>query len=87
MLFEEQLGCASCHAGARRTSSANQDVGTGSFQVPRLDGLFYRAPYMHDGCATTLAERFDLGCGGARHGTAPGGLAEQADLIAFLESL
>jgi mono/diheme cytochrome c family protein len=86
-LFEGDLGCASCHAGARRTSAANQDVGTGaSFQVPRLDGLFYRAPFMHDGCAATLAERFDPSCGGASHGMAPTP-AQQVDLVAFLESL
>jgi hypothetical protein len=43
---------------------------------------------MHDGCATTLAERFDPACGGDRHGeTADLSESERADLIAYLESL
>ncbi len=42
-------------------------VGTGkAFQVPSLLGIGARAPYMHDGCAPTLKERFSAAkpCGG-----------------------
>ncbi len=84
-------GCESCHTEPRPTQSF--DVGTGrvlhqSFQVPNLRGVSARLPVMHDGCAQTLAQRFDPSCGG----TAPGPTAnltpvETDDLIAYLESL
>jgi hypothetical protein len=63
-------GCASCHSGPLLTNNATVDVGTGAaFQVPSLVGLGARAPYMHDGCATTMGERFSKpGCGGTKHG-------------------
>ena len=83
-------GCAGCHAGSRLGSNLSQDVGTGkAFQVPSLRGVAYRAPYMHDGCAATLAARLHPGpCGGDRHGDT-GSLSdsERADLAAYLESL
>lgn len=63
-LFAE--ACAECHAPVRPDSV---DVGTGgSFQAPSLAGVGARLPLMHDGCATTLRERFDPACGGAAHG-------------------
>ena len=65
-------------------------MGTGRpLQVPSLRGLAARAPYLHDGCAPTLAARFSPECGGGdRHGRT-GTLSSQqaADLQAFLESL
>ena len=63
-------GCGTCHAGPLLTNNASVDVGTrGVFQVPSLVGLGSRAPYMHDGCATTMRERFTKpGCGGTKHG-------------------
>jgi hypothetical protein len=79
-------GCGSCHAGPQLTNNATVDVGTGgAFQVPSLRGLRWRGPWMHDGCAKTLAARFDPACGGAQHGA----VAEQdvPDLIQYLESL
>jgi hypothetical protein len=57
-------GCATCHAGDRFTDNLSHDVGTGgSFQTPSLVGLRHSGPYMHDGCAKTLAQRFDDACG------------------------
>ncbi len=90
-LFEsEAVGCAECHAGARLTSPGSFDVGTGApFEVPSLLGLGTRAPFLHDGCAPTLAARFDPACGGAdQHGVTSGLTGAQiADLVAYLESL
>jgi cytochrome c peroxidase len=82
-------GCSACHSGPRLTSNLNADVGTGkALQVPSLRGLGARAPYLHTGCAATLAGRFSPDCGGDRHGVT-GGLTPQqaADLQAYLESL
>jgi cytochrome c peroxidase len=65
-----RAGCDRCHSGERYTDNANHDVGTGGeFQTPPLIGLRYSAPYMHDGCAKSLHERFDVQCGGAAHGS------------------
>lgn len=86
----QAAGCAGCHAGTRYTSAGSFDVGTGgSFQVPSLVAARLRAPLMHDGCAKTLADRFrDPACGGDRHGDVSKlSVAEQAALVAFLESL
>jgi mono/diheme cytochrome c family protein len=81
-------GCATCHAGTAFTNNTSVDVGTGAaFQVPSLRGSWLRAPYMHDGCAETLAGRFVESCGGARHGGAGLSAQDVADLQAYLESL
>lgn len=82
--------CASCHQGELFTSNQLVDVGTGGpIKVPSLLGVGYRAPFMHTGCATTLAARFDPACGGGElHGkTAHLTAAQIADLVAYLESL
>ncbi len=85
-------GCGSCHSGAHFTNNASVFVGTASavpLQVPSLIGIGYRAPFLHNGCAKTLAARFAPACGGGdRHGitsdlTAP----DISDLVAYLESL
>jgi mono/diheme cytochrome c family protein len=89
-LFNDPLvGCATCHSGDRLTNSQSVDVGTGgTFQVPSLRGLAVRAPYMHDGCASTLHARFEPGCGGDKHGVTSGLSASQIDdLVAYLETL
>jgi mono/diheme cytochrome c family protein len=89
-LFESaEATCASCHSGPALTNNQTVDVGTGgNFQVPSLHGLALRAPFMHDGCAKTLADRFDPGCGGASHGnTAQLSEADKLDLISYLETL
>lgn len=89
-IFERpDVQCASCHSGDKLTSSESVNVGTGgTFQVPSLIGLRFRAPFMHDGCATTLRDRFDPACGGASHGKTSQLTAEELDdLIRYLESL
>jgi cytochrome c len=82
--------CASCHAGATFTNNSTVDVGTGgAFQVPSLVGIGSRGPFMHDGCAKTLADRFsNTACGGANHGKISGlGASEIADLVTYLQSI
>lgn len=65
----QKAGCDACHGGPMLSVPINADIGTGVFQVPSLRGLARRAPYMHDGCAETLDQRFsDPTCGGSRHG-------------------
>lgn len=84
-----EVGCADCHAGPALTNNDTVDVGTGAaLQVPSLLGIGLRAPFMHDGCAPTLADRFDPACGGDRHGDVTHLSAEEiADLVAYLETL
>jgi hypothetical protein len=88
-LFGGQAGCSSCHWGALFTDARTTDVGTGGrFQVPSLKGLRSRGPWMHDGCAKTLADRFNPDCGGTSHGTTSTlDAAQRTDLISYLESL
>jgi cytochrome c peroxidase len=88
-LFENPtVGCAGCHSGPSLTNNETIDVGTGgNFQVPSLRGLALRAPFMHDGCARTLANTLG-GCGGGAHGTTSDLSADSIrDLIAYLETL
>jgi mono/diheme cytochrome c family protein len=89
-LFEDAngAGCVTCHNGPKMTNSAIVDVGTsGKFKVPRLLGLVDRAPYLHDGRAATLIDRFSVG-GGDLHGkTSQLDAAQIADLVAYLESI
>ncbi|WP_437335662.1 c-type cytochrome [Sorangium sp. So ce394] len=83
------VGCASCHSGEKLTNGQTVDVGTGkAFQVPSLRGLAARAPYMHDGCAATLRDRFGPCGGGDKHGvTSTLAPAQIDDLVAYLETL
>lgn len=88
----ESAGCPECHAGAAIAKNTNVDVGVESpqeFQIPALRGVGYRAPYLHNGCAKTLRDRFDPSCGGGdRHGTTSGLSSDEIDdLIAYLRSL
>jgi cytochrome c len=89
-LFQSpQALCSSCHAGAKLTSSLSVDIGKGRLsQVPSLVGVSRRAPFMSDGCAATLLDRFNPACGGEKHGNTADLDSEQiADLVAYLESL
>jgi mono/diheme cytochrome c family protein len=90
-VFEDaKTACATCHAGGLLTNNATVDVGTGlPLQVPSLRGLSWRAPFMHDGCARSIAERFGGTCGGGdRHGVTSHLMpAQVADLTTYLESL
>jgi mono/diheme cytochrome c family protein len=86
-----QAACATCHAGAKFTNAKTVDVGTGgAFQVPSLVGVGSRGPFMHDGCAKSLQDRFgDAACGGGdKHGVTssltPGQIS---DLVAFLNTI
>jgi hypothetical protein len=85
-LFEGKGECASCHSGSKLTNNATVDVGRGALQVPMLLGVGARAPFIHDGCATTLADRFDPSCGGSKHGAALSP-DETSDVVQYLESL
>ncbi len=84
----ESAECATCHTGPLYTNSDRYDVGTGgTFKVPSLVGVGTRAPFMHNGCAPTLQDRFGS-CGGARHGDLTGlGADDITDLVAYLETL
>lgn len=63
------VGCATCHNGSRYSNDQTVDVGSvdGQMQVPGLVGLWARAPYLHDGCAKTLLDRFTT-CDTGKHG-------------------
>jgi len=90
-LFSDPLhGCAVCHTGPHFTNNLTMDVGTGGlFQVPSLIGVGSRGPYIHNGCATTLADRFDPACGGGdQHGITSNLTSDQiADLVAYLKTI
>jgi mono/diheme cytochrome c family protein len=89
-LFESAtLGCTACHAGPHLTNNLTVDVGTGmKVQVPSLRGVGWRAPFLHDGCAPSLADRFGSCGGGDKHGhTSDLSPADVSDLTAYLETL
>lgn len=83
-----RLACDECHSGPRLTDGRSHDVGTGeSLQTPALTGLAARPPYLHDGRARTLAERFTAG-----HTEGHGDLSalartELEDLLTYLRAL
>jgi hypothetical protein len=89
-LFNDaNVGCTTCHSGARFSNDQTVDIGSadGPLQVPGLVGLWARAPYLHDGCATTLGDRFTR-CDSGSHGNLQG--LTQDDLGAlsdYLETL
>ena len=89
LFMSAAVGCNECHSGEKLTNNRNVDVGTGeALQVPSLRGIAYRAPFMHNGCAATLRDRFTLVCGGATHGNISQLSAESLDdLLAFLQTL
>jgi mono/diheme cytochrome c family protein len=90
-LFNDaKVACATCHMGSLLTNNATVDVGTGgALQVPSLRGVSWRAPFMHTGCAATLADRFGGSCGGAdQHGvTSQLSASQVGDLVTYLQSL
>jgi hypothetical protein len=90
-LFNDaKVACATCHAGALLTNNLTVDVGTGAMlQVPSLRGVDWRGPFMHNGCAKTLADRFKPECGGGdKHGaTSQLSATQLADLTTYLKSL
>jgi len=90
-LFESvETQCTTCHRGEILSTKQMLNVGTGMVvKVPSLLGIGARAPFMHDGCAKTLADRFTAPCGGGDlHGhTSQLTPAQVADLVAYLETL
>ncbi len=84
------VACASCHNGALLTNNLRFDVGTGGqFKVPSLIGVGARPPFLHNGCAQTLMDRFGS-CGGAPgvHGNTSTLTQDQLkDLVTYLDSL
>jgi hypothetical protein len=91
ILFDSaDVGCSGCHSGPILTNDQLVDVGTGGkFKAPSLRGLASRAPFLHSGCATSLADRFTPSCGGGDlHGhTSQLTRAQLDDLIAYLQTL
>jgi hypothetical protein len=90
VLFEDsELACATCHSGVDFTDNQPHDVGTGAaFITPSLVDVNIRAPLFHDGCAATLEGRFGPCGGGDAHGkTSKLTRADEADLVAFMQSL
>lgn len=93
IFHDPDVGCAGCHAGPKLTDNRTVDVATtedgSQLQVPSLVGIAHRAPFMHDGCAETLRERFDPQCGGGDAHGHTSNLDESriTDLVAYLESL
>jgi mono/diheme cytochrome c family protein len=81
--------CATCHTGAALTNNQTVDVGTGgTFQVPSLVGISTRGPFLHNGCAETLRDRFGSCGGGDRHGVTSNLTSGQIDdLVTFLQTL
>jgi hypothetical protein len=87
LFLDPSHNCINCHTGPMYTSNQLVDAGRGIFKVPSLIGVGARAPYLHDGCAATLMDRF-TSCGNTWHGNTSNLSATQlTDLIAFLESL
>jgi len=90
-IFESaETQCVTCHNGALLTNNQRVAVGTGgTFKVPSLLGVGARAPFIHDGCAATLADRFGGTCGGAdQHGhTSQLDPQQLSDLVAYLDTL
>lgn len=90
LFVDATVACSSCHRGPAFTDNSSRVVGRGVLtQVPGLRGLAFRAPYMHDGCAPTLLDRFTPACGGGdAHGVTSQLSREQLlDLVAFLDTL
>lgn len=89
-----QVGCIGCHSGDKFTNGQVVQVGTATrrpggqaYKVASLVNLANHAPFLHDGCAATLEQRFGA-CGSESHGhTRSLSPAQIADLVAYLETL
>lgn len=86
-----KASCGACHDPSKAfTNNSQANVGRGMHRVPSLVGLAYSAPYMADGCAKTLEERFSkIACGGGEQHGHPALLSadELTALIAYLKTL
>ncbi|MBZ4414951.1 c-type cytochrome [Myxococcus sp. RHSTA-1-4] len=99
----KKAACDSCHEGETLTNNKQADVGTfiisGPIQddanvrkvglnTPSLLGLARTAPYLHDGSATSLKDRFVQSRQSNKHGaTSQLSDAEIDDLVEYLRTL
>lgn len=84
VFHRDDVGCAGCHAGALGSDGLSHAIGGALWQTPPLQGVALRAPYLHDGRATTLRDALD---GAEGHGHVEHlGAAELLDLDAYLRS-
>ena len=75
-------GCATCHTGAMKTNNQSVDITTGgTFQVPSLVGVGWRAPYLHDGTASSLEALLQGPHAGAKLSS-----TQISDLTAYLQT-
>lgn len=77
-------GCGDCHQGDALTDNSLRFQGAARVKVPSLLGVGYRGPWKHDGCALTLADRFQT-CSDPLHPEMSHEAAEA--LAAWLETL
>lgn len=86
-----EVGCTACHSGPALSDHASHAVRTDGplRKTPSLLGVGTRAPWMSDGCAPTLLDRFvDPTCGGDQHGSLDGlSDADLSALAAFVATL
>jgi mono/diheme cytochrome c family protein len=90
LFASSELGCASCHAGARLTDRTRHSMAgnLGDTDTPSLIGLAASAPYYHDGSAATLESLLtDRGLVHGMADVAELSDAQIADLVAYLETL
>jgi mono/diheme cytochrome c family protein len=85
----ERSNCGTCHSGPTLTNNLTMDVGTGApLQVPSLRGVGAHGPWLHDGRAATLRDRFMPSGGGDLHGSTTWMDDRELDaLVAYLETL
>ncbi len=86
------VGCSACHAGNALTDNTGHQVGTSgsvALQTPSLRHVALHPPFMHNGCAPTLRDRFKPDCGGGdEHGhTSHLTDAQLGDLVAYMNTL
>jgi YVTN family beta-propeller protein len=91
-----QKNCDNCHPAATHyTALRSFDVGTanqydtsGLFDVPQLDRIYEKPPYLHNGEALSLEEIWTVYNNEDKHGVTSNMTKEQLnDLIEFLKSL
>lgn len=94
----QKAECGTCHGGAFLSMGNRADVGTAAdgdsasvltsgLDTPSLRGLARSAPYLHDGSARTLTERFSRQRGDQHGKISVLADGELDDLIAYLRTL
>ena len=95
-IIPERDRCYYCHAPQTHyTSRVREDVGTSTkwdnvkaFDVPQIQGVYMRAPYLHDGKALTLESIWTEFNPDDKHGiTSDMNKVQLNDLIEFLKTL